>query len=324
MSNLARELQTQVAEYLKSKIDTNILVEDQRDIEFEIKNALQKQGIVTVVMTPKMSYLGHDGKYQAWQIDDLTIMTTEYVNINRAKNKPSWKSGFDISFEINDNLAGPNAEIGFGRFCPIDIEQGEDNNLLVTKSRFSTTIQHIDLPIPTTGGQFTVHISGINIEAVYNESTQHWEWTGPGYRSHLELWYDEAESAWKCMYSPNPQIQPETTTSTQPVDAKELTFENGWTANWGKIRTKEGTMTADFTDDLGNPIIATWNHTNWMAQMLGYSIIIEQSSDIWKLYITNSHGGSWTLISDQDLTDTVVTFEGDNPLRYRQTWTWSK
>lgn len=147
MSNLAREVQNKVCDYLKSKIDTNILVEDQRDIEFEIKNALGKQGVVTIVMTPKMTYIGHDGKYQAWQIDELTIMTTEYVNINRAKNKSSWQSGFDIAFEINKHLAGPNAEIGFGTFCPIDIEQGEDNGLLVTKSRFSCTVQNITQPV---------------------------------------------------------------------------------------------------------------------------------------------------------------------------------
>ena len=222
-------------------------------------------------------------------------------------------------------LAGPDAKCGFGKFSPVKIEQGEDNGLIVVKATFDTYFidEYIVPPVPTEGGQFTVHISGINIEAVYNESTKHWEWTSFDYKSSLELWYDEAESSWKCTYSPNPFVQPETTTSSQSVDAKELTFENGWTANWGKIRTKGGVMTSDFTDDLGNPIIATWNRTNWMAQAMGYSIVIEQSSDIWKLYITNSNGQSWTLISDQDPTDTVITFEGENPLSRTQTWTWS-
>ena len=144
-SNLARELQQQVAAYLNNKIQTNILVEDQRDIEFEIKNALGKQGIVTVIMTPKMTYIGHDGKYQVWQVDELTILTTEFVATNRASNKQSWQSGFDIAFAINEILAAPNTDISFGRFCPIDIEQGEDNGLLITKSRFSCTIQNIDV-----------------------------------------------------------------------------------------------------------------------------------------------------------------------------------
>ena len=276
-------------------------------------------------MTPTMTYLGKTSNGQAWQCSDLTLQFVEYVPVNRAKNKADFTSGFDAAFKCQRMLAGPDAKCGFGKFCPVKIEQGEDNGLMVVKATFDTYFvdEYVAPPVPTEGGQFTVHISGINIEAVYNESTKHWEWTSSDNRSSLELWYDEAESSWKCTYSPNPFVQPETTTSSQPVDAKELTFENGWTANWGKIRTKGGIMTSDFTDDLGNPIIATWNRTNWMAQTMGYSIVIEQSSDIWKLYITNSNGQSWTLISDQDPTDTVITFEGENPLSRTQTWTWS-
>lgn len=144
MSNLARNLQNIVRDYISEKMpDIKILSEDSKDVEFEIKNALGKQGLVTVVMTPKMTYIGHDGTNQAWQVDELTILTTEFVATNRASNKQSFVTGFDIAFQINDILAGPNAEIGFGTFCPIDIEQGEDNGLLVTKSRFSCTIQNI-------------------------------------------------------------------------------------------------------------------------------------------------------------------------------------
>ena len=144
MSNLARNLQNIVRDYISEKMpDIKVLSEDSKDIEFEIKNALGKQGLVTVVMTPKMTYIGHDGTNQAWQVDELTILTTEFVATNRASNKQSFVTGFDVAFKVNDILAGPNAEIGFGRFCPVSIEQGEDNGLLVTKSTFSCTIQNI-------------------------------------------------------------------------------------------------------------------------------------------------------------------------------------
>ena len=144
MSNLARNLQNIVRDYISEKMpDIKILSEDSKDIEFEIKNALGKQGLVTVVMTPKMNYIGHDGANQVWQVDDLTIMTTEYVQTNRAKNRESYMSGFDVAFKVNDILAGPNTDISFGRFCPVSIEQGEENGLLVTKSTFSCTIQNI-------------------------------------------------------------------------------------------------------------------------------------------------------------------------------------
>ena len=144
MSNLARNLQNSVRDYISDKMpDIKILSEDSKDIEFEIKNALGKQGLVTVVMTPKMTYIGHDGTNQAWQVDELTILTTEFVATNRASNKQSFVTGFDIAFEINDILASPQTSISFGRFCPVSIEQGEDNGLLVTKSTFSCTIQNI-------------------------------------------------------------------------------------------------------------------------------------------------------------------------------------
>ena len=67
MSNLARNLQNIVRDYISEKMpDIKVLAEDSKDIEFEIKNALAKQGLVTVVMTPKMTYIGHDGTNQAW------------------------------------------------------------------------------------------------------------------------------------------------------------------------------------------------------------------------------------------------------------------
>lgn len=241
MSNLARELQDTVRKHISDKIsDTSILSEDQKDIEYEIKNALGKQGIVTVVMTPKMSYIGHDGKYLVWQVDELTIMTTEYVPVNRAKNKESYKSGFDLAFEINDILAGPNTDIGFGKFCPITVEQGEDSGLLVTKSTFSTTIQFYDEPVPPP------------------------------------------------------------------------------------VPTTGGKMTADFSDEMGNPVVAFWNNVGWDAMMLGYTLHIEYVNGRWTIDITNSHGGKWTLESNQDPSDKVISFSGDNPLRINQTWTWSE
>lgn len=161
MSNLARELQDIVRGYISEKMpDIKILSEDSKDIEFEIKNALGKQGLVTIVMTPSMEYIGHDGEYQAWQVNDLTIMTTEYVNINRAKNKDSFMTGFDIAFKVNEILAGPTTDISFGRFCPVSIEQGEDNGLLVTKSTFSCTVQHKTVPIPVVWGTGHFEIEG--------------------------------------------------------------------------------------------------------------------------------------------------------------------
>lgn len=43
------------------------------DIDYEIKNAISKQGLACIVMTPSMNYEGHNGLTQAYTAEDLTI-----------------------------------------------------------------------------------------------------------------------------------------------------------------------------------------------------------------------------------------------------------
>lgn len=70
-------------------------------------------------MTPTMTYLGKTGNGQAWQCNDLTLQFVEYVPVNRAKNKANFTSGFDAAFKAQRMLAGPDANCGFGKFCPV-------------------------------------------------------------------------------------------------------------------------------------------------------------------------------------------------------------
>lgn len=153
MRNIARELQTMITNYLNEQISqVTFLSEDSKDIEFEIKNNLQKIGLACVVMTPSFEYIGRTKEGQAWDIKGLTIMMTEYVPMNRAKNKTTWCSGFDVAFEVTDVLAGPNANCGFGKFCPVNIEQGEDDGLLVVKATFDcSVVSKFDDEIPVWG-----------------------------------------------------------------------------------------------------------------------------------------------------------------------------
>lgn len=140
-NNPARNLQRYVCEYLNGQLSSSgveLLVEDSKNIEFEIQNALKKQGLAAICMTPTMTYLGKTGNGQAWQCSDLTLQFVEYVPVNRAKNKASFVSGFDVAFDCQRLLAGPDAECGFGKFCPVNVEQGEDNGLMVVKATFDT------------------------------------------------------------------------------------------------------------------------------------------------------------------------------------------
>ena len=83
-------------------------------------------------------------------------------------------------------------------------------------------------------------------------------------------------------------------------------------------------MTSDFKADDGNPVVATWESTCWIGHTDAYTIRIEQVNGLWRLRISDTAGSSWSMLSSENLTSKTVTFEGDNPLAYKQTWTWSE
>ena len=328
-NNPARDLQRYVCEYLNDQLSgtgVTMLVEDSKNIEFEIQNALKKYGLAAICMTPTMTYLGKTANGQAWQCSDLTLQFVEYVPVNRAKNKEQFVSGFDAAFKCQRMLAGPDAKCGFGKFCPVNIEQGEDNGLMVVKATFDTYFvdEYIANKAPTEGEQFTVWMPDAKIEAPYDESTKSWVWTSTDKSSRLYLKYDSEDRLWKCYYFSNTSDNPEIGTSSQPADAKRITFDNGWTALWGKAKTRGGIMTADVKAENGEYIVARWESDHWIAQFDVYTIRIEQLHGMWRQRISDTAGGSWSMLSNKVLTSKTVTFEGNNPLAYRITWTWSK
>lgn len=62
MANILNEVQNFVAGKLSSDSELSgnctFIAENKKDIEYEIKNALGRQGIVGIVMTPKALYAG--------------------------------------------------------------------------------------------------------------------------------------------------------------------------------------------------------------------------------------------------------------------------
>ena len=120
------------------------IAENALDVDYQIKEALQKQGLAALVMTPDAEYIGQNGTSEAYQLNNLTIQFVEYTPINRAKNKESVITGLDLANYTSELLGGPNAVIGFGKLCPNGIEQGEEAGLLVTKLTFNTYIENGD------------------------------------------------------------------------------------------------------------------------------------------------------------------------------------
>lgn len=113
----------------------NFLPENAKDIDYQIKTNLSKQGIVGIVMTPKARFIGRNDKNElVWDLPELTVMITENTNVNRT-SKTSF-TGQDISIKVLDILGKQN----YGKFSPIAYEQGEDSGLLVNKVTFSCTI----------------------------------------------------------------------------------------------------------------------------------------------------------------------------------------
>ena len=136
--NFLFELQQSVAEILEADQQLSsiqFLCENSKEIDFEIKQNLSKQGVVSIVMTPKATFIGRkdDGKL-VFDINELTIMTTENTSVNRTNDKSL--TGQDISMRILKVLGEDN----YATFCPIGYEQGEDSGLLVNKVTFSCTV----------------------------------------------------------------------------------------------------------------------------------------------------------------------------------------
>lgn len=114
--------------------------ENSQQIEYQIKNALQKQGMSIVVMTPKMSLQGNDKSSNVYAIDELQIMICEYVPVNRASTKTTYTTALDMGSYLAEYLAGRNSPLGYGALSFRDVEQGEDNGILVVKVNFATYV----------------------------------------------------------------------------------------------------------------------------------------------------------------------------------------
>lgn len=148
MANILEEVQQYVADKLNNDSQLSglctFLVENRKDIDYEIKQALGKQGVVGLVMTPKATYAG---AYMdigiAWQIDELEIDVVENVTVNRG-NKDGYITGQDAAMRLFDVLCPLSGE-GEGQFSPVSYEEGEDNSLLVNKCLLKCLV-HPDIP----------------------------------------------------------------------------------------------------------------------------------------------------------------------------------
>lgn len=129
--------------------------ENSKDIDYEIKNALGRQGIVGVVMTPEATYQGVTDKgEQVWDLRDFTVQVVENPIINRGQPNYANITAHDAVTRAIEVLADPRFGL-FGQYCPTTIEQGEDEGLIVAQAKFNCQIRADREPgpvIPTKSG----------------------------------------------------------------------------------------------------------------------------------------------------------------------------
>ena len=178
MSNILEEVQYYVADKLNADPQLSachFIAENRRDVEFEIKQALGKQGVVGLVMTPKATFAGaYMDTSLAWQLDELEIDIVENVLVNRGKKNGGYITGQDAAMQLFNVLCPLSGE-GEGKFCPVSLEEGEDGNLIVNKCILKCLV-HVSKskpePEPTTVARYT---DGSMLKLNLSGTVQDWD-----------------------------------------------------------------------------------------------------------------------------------------------------
>lgn len=150
MGNILEEVQIEVQDRLNADGQLSglcqFVAENKRDIDYEIKSALGKQGVVGLVMTPRATFAGaYEDHSLVWQIDELEIDIVENVTVNRGK-RDGYVTGQDAAMRLFDVLC-PLSGDNEGQFSPVSYEEGEDGSLLVNKCVLKCLV-HKGPPIP--------------------------------------------------------------------------------------------------------------------------------------------------------------------------------
>lgn len=135
--------QNEVANILNDNfpIKVNFYSENIRDIEYQIQNALGRQGIVGIVMTPQLDYQGHNSKEPIYSMPDFTIQICENPIVNRAQpNNMTAHEAIILASELLVNVKNKVGLPAFGTFTPTSISiQEMDETILVAEAKFECT-----------------------------------------------------------------------------------------------------------------------------------------------------------------------------------------
>lgn len=110
-----------------------ILIENSKNIEYEIKRSMSALGICVTVSTPSLSYKGDVSQTEPyWEINGLNVVVVESPTLNRGK--ANYATALDTALQVANTLnLIPNV-------CINEINQNSQNGLIIVNVSVKTNI----------------------------------------------------------------------------------------------------------------------------------------------------------------------------------------
>ena len=109
-----------------------VLTENAAQIDFLIKNAIGKLGIVCVVQTPAFDYIGKDDDgHPVWEMPEASIVISEIPTTNRSRAGAS--TALDAALQAAESLNELGSEV-----CLSEIRQVENQGIVSVFVTFKT------------------------------------------------------------------------------------------------------------------------------------------------------------------------------------------
>lgn len=147
--NSIQEVQDAIKEALMQNVyfraaKIEVLTENAAQIDFLIKNAIGKLGIVCVVQTPAFDYIGKDDDgHPVWEMPEASIVISEIPTTNRSRAGAS--TALDAALQAAESLNELGSEV-----CLSEIRQVENQGIVSVFVTFRTACrfcyQRQDLP----------------------------------------------------------------------------------------------------------------------------------------------------------------------------------
>lgn len=113
-----------------------IMIENAKDIEFQIKNAMSACGISATVSTPSLTYRGDyadtNEKSPYWEVDSINVVIVENPTLNRGR--ANYTTALDAALQVAETL---NPLPGI---CNSTISQSTAGGLVVVSVALKTNI----------------------------------------------------------------------------------------------------------------------------------------------------------------------------------------